>query len=790
MPDSPLPQGSSPATGPGVRSGPVARKIDSGRCSRRCNRRSRSRPYSPAILSDVDPFIGTAATRLPPPSGLAATWWWPKPQVGNTHPGATAPLGMVSACAYSGAYPTGYGRYGKNTEGVPEEIFPDQRASGFTHFQQSGTGAIRKYYNYVRVTPMLGPLDDLGDSWPLRDEVASPGYYAATLGTGVRCELTVGEKVAVHRYAFPESRSARLVVDLSCGGLAIDHGRTVPLRAQVESLGHGRAQGTVVMEGVPLSVALEVVGPGWRQMLWYDRRLVEGGTRLDFDRIRQTTLRPFGLLFMGPVRAGQTVEVRLGFSLRGCAQATANLRRECGGDEPCFDALAERTATRWADHLGRVRVDGGTPARRQVMATAVYHSLVKPCFGDDESPFWPTPGPFAFDVCTMWDIYKTQIPLLMTIAPGRAADLLESLVRVCEEEGNFPVGYRMARGADRFFRQASALAHTALADAHALDLAGMDWSWALVHMEADLRRLYGEDFFDHGVVRPITHTLDLAYGYHCTAQVARALGDAGLADDLEVRGRQWVNAYDPATGLLHDSEFYEGGRWNYSFRLLHDMRARIALAGGDAAFVGLLDEFFGFGAEAVGQPGARPSPLEMAAGYGLNRFEGLNNEPDMEVPWAYHYAGRPDRTADIAHAALTWQFGTGAGGLPGNDDSGGLSSWYVWASLGLFPVAGQGLFLVNAPAFERAALRVDGGEFVVETSGHREQPIGSDGIEETPPAQHVQAATLNGRPLPATWLRAADVHRGGVLHLELGPDPAPWGRAGRPPSLSDPEGGM
>ena len=175
----------------------------------------------------------------------------------------------------------------------------------------------------------------------------------------------------------------------------------------------------------------------------------------------------------------------------------------------------------------------------------------------------------------------------------------------------------------------------------------------------------------------------------------------------------------------------------------------------------------------------------MVAGYGLNRFEGLNNEPDMEAPWAYHYAGRPDRTAEIVHAALTWQFGTGAGGLPGNDDSGGLSSWYVWASLGLFPLAGQSLFLVNAPAFDRSALRVDGGEFVVETSGHRETPVGADGIEETPPTQYVQAARLNGRPLETSYIRAADVHNGGVLHLELGPEPSPWGRSVRPPSLSD-----
>jgi len=705
--------------------------------------------------------------------------------VGNTHPGATSPLGMVSACAYSGAYPTGYGRYTKNTEGVPEEMFERLQASGFTHFQQSGTGAIRKYYNYVRVTPMVQPLDALGEAWPLHDEVAEAGYYAATLDTGIRCELTVGTKVAVHRYTFPEHGSARVVIDLSCGGLAIEHGRTVPLRAQVESMGHGRAQGTVAMEGVPLSVHLDVDAPGWRQMLWYDRRLIDGGTRLDFDSIRHTTLRPFGMLFMGPTEPGQTIEVRLGFSLRGCDQARENLERECG-TRPAFDAVRSRTRVRWGDHLDRVQVEGGTPARRTVFATALYHSLIKPCFADDESPFWPTPGPFAFDVCTMWDIYKTQLPLLAAIVPDRAAHLLESLIRVCEEEGNFPIGYRMARGADRFYRQASALAHTALADAHALGRAGLDWNWALVHMVDDLRRLYGEEFFEHGVVHPITHTLDLAYGHHCTAQVARAMNDRRLADDLDDRSRRWVNAFDPSTGLLRDSDFYEGGKWNYSFRLLHDMAARIALAGGDRAFIDMLDRFFGFDAAPVTQPGRRPQAAEMAAGYALNRFEGLNNEPDMEAPWAYHYAGRPDRTAEVVQAALTWQFGTGPGGLPGNDDSGGLSSWYVWASLGLFPIAGQNLFLVNAPAFSGAVLRAGGNEFVIETSGHRETPIGVDVIDRDPPAQYVQSATLNGTPMNATHLSAATVHRGGVLHLMLGPEPSGWGREIRPPSLSDP----
>ena len=138
----------------------------------------------------------------------------------------------------------------------------------------------------------------------------------------------------------------------------------------------------------------------------------------------------------------------------------------------------------------------------------------------------------------------------------------------------------------------------------------------------------------------------------------------------------------------------------------------------------LLDRFFGFGEPPVKQLGVSPDAEALAAGYALDRFEGLNNEPDMEAPWAYHYVGRPDRTADVVHAVVNNQFGTGRGGLPGNDDSGGLSSWYVWASIGLFPVAGQQLFLVNTPSFARDTHRrgqrhVRGGDHRVRRAGAR-----------------------------------------------------------------------
>lgn len=727
------------------------------------------------MLGSVDPFIGTAGTALPAPTGLAATWWWPKPQIGNTHPGATYPFGMVSACSYSGAYPTGYGPYELGTEGRPVPMMRGLRASGFTHFQQSGTGAIRKYYNYFRVTPMLQTLDDLGQSWDIVEEEAIPGYYRARLSSGITAELTVGPKSAVHRYTFPRAQDARIVVDFSHGGLEIPYGATVPLRASLALLAPGVACGEIVVEGAPLAVHLEVDQPGLRQLLWYDRRLMPGGSRLDFADIRPTTLRPFGCMWTGPMEAGQSIELRMGFSLRGTEQARANLVADCGDAAPVFERRRATTTAEWGRHIDAVRVDTDSADRRTILSTALYHSLIKPCSAADESPFWPTNGPFVFDVSTMWDMYRTQFPLVTLLRPDVSVDIANAMLRVCEEEGNFPVGYRMARGADRFSRQASALAHTLLADLCSLGAGGIDWNWALVHMVADLRRTYGEEFLLHGVTHPITHVLDIAFGYWCTAVVARHLRDSRLADQLADPSNGWAAAFDPGTGLLKPSTFYEGTSWNYSFRLLHDMARRIGDVGGNDAFVALLDQFFGYGALPVRQPGLRPGKAELEAGYALGRFEGLNNEPDMDAPWAYTYAGRPDRTAEIVHHAVHQMFGTGRGGLPGNDDSGGISSWYVWASLGLFPVAGQNLVLLNAPSWREAEVDVPGGTLRLRTRGFRTPEAGG-------PPQFVHSMTLDGRPLEKAWTTMSRLHRGGELVVTLGESPSGWATTTVPPS--------
>lgn len=698
---------------------------------------------------------------VPVPDGLASSWFFPKPMIGNTHPGATLPFGMVSACAYTGGYPTGYGRWGKCTEGLPPELMSQRQGLGFTHFHPSGVGAIRKYYNYLRVVPTtveLGGLASINTPRTLINEKARPGYYACQLqDTGITAEMTVTSRGTVHQYTFEKDCDAVLAIDLSHGGIAIPDGRSIPQRAHCEIDALNTASAEITFEGVSLcsAITLRYYEEEPTAELWQGGQVLTDQDALSYNYIRPSTFEPFGVMFTMPVKAGHKLELRIGFSWRSIKQARKHLpsRR--------FSVSTEHAADRWDGKLQAIEIEGGTDEQRRTFRTSQYRSLIKPCEAHDESPFWPWDGAFFFDMSTMWDLYKTQLPLAMSLYPDFARDFINALLNIVEVEGNFPIGYRMARGYDRFAHQASALAHVTIADALTRGIDGIDWERAATMMAQDLSRGgAGEAFMQQGLVHPITHTLDLAYGCYCTARVAEHIGDVTLQANMLVKAKHWANAYDPATGLLRHSTFYEGGRWNYSFRFLHDMPGRIAMSGGPESFVQQLDRFFGFGAGAAPRVGCEPGMDEMKAGHDLHRFEGLCNEPDMEVPYTYSFAGRHDRACDVVREGLKL-FTPTPGGMVGNDDSGGMTSWYVWSAMGLFPAAGQDLFIIGSPIFELVKMKLPGGDFELYAPGTSDA------------RRYVASAMLNDQPLDRpflTWSQLA----GGVLRLEMSDAPGNW----------------
>ena len=308
-----------------------------------------------------------------------------------------------------------------------------------------------------------------------------------------------------------------------------------------------------------------------------------------------------------------------------------------------------------------------------------------------------------------------------------------------------------------------------------------------MHMDDDLRRLYGEDFFEHGVVHPITHTLDLAYGHHCTAKVARALGDKRLADELETRSRLWVNAFDPATGLLRDSEFYEGGKWNYSFRLLHDMRRADRPGRRRRRLRRACSTRSSASARApVTQPGRRPAAdrdgrrlraqpvrgAEQRAGHGsavglpLRRPPGPHrrDRPRRADLAVRHRRRRPAGQRRLGRAELVVRLGV-ARAVPGRRAE---------------PVPRQ-----RAGVRPRRAAGRTAASSSSRPPGTARRPSARTASRRPRPPSTSSRRGSTDSPLETSYIRAADVHNGGVLHLELGPEPSPWGRSVRPPSLSD-----
>ena len=187
-----------------------------------------------------------------------------------------------------------------------------------------------------------------------------------------------------------------------------------------------------------------------------------------------------------------------------------------------------------------------------------------------------------------------------------------------------------------------------------------------------------------------------------------------------------------------------------------DMERRIEIAGGRESFVKLLDTFFGYGAEDTVQPTDPFDYVPVAAGIKLGRFEGFNNESDTEAPFSYIYAGRQDRTCEIIRCGMKYMFTTGRGGLPGNNDTGALSSYFVFAALGIFPVAGQNLFLIGSPTVDGAEISLaNSAELKIEVVNNSDKNI------------YVKSVKFNGNELEDFRISADELLRGGTLKFEM-----------------------
>ena len=667
----------------------------------------------------VNVFQGCGEIDLPKAEGIAARWFFIKAGCGNTSPAACLPFSAMSAGPFSGGYPTGYGDHMPNSHSRPAHFAEGKGLLGFSHLQQSGTGAIGYYYNYAVVTPRYAGSPERRAPGK---ETGEPGYYAAVL-EDISCELTVAGRTALHRYTFG-SPGGEAAVDFTNNGVNIpnrDKQEVYGLKVQRVDAFAATAEATV--EGVKIFFAVRANSP--------------------------VTCTATGLTIPAP----KTGPLLLWVSLSPVSAEKALSRVN---ETPDFDTARREARAKWNAALSKIKIETPDEKIKEIFYSNLYHSLVKPADWSGES-FLYGDAPFTVDLNTLWDMYKTELPLLFAVYGEEIGEkVCETLLRLCETLGFMPNSIGLSDEYAKPNGQARMLGSYALLTAYRYGLK-VDPARILKNLKTDLLAPDKRDFTETG--RCVSHTFLLDMAEICTlgADLAEECGDGETAAFLRPFGRLWRRAYDPATGLLGaDASYYEGTLYNYSFRQMADMDARIALAGGKERFVLLLDRFFGYGAPEVTLPTDPADYAPVEAGMKLGRFEGFNNESDTEAPWSYIYAGRQDRTCEVVRAGMKYMFTAGRGGIPGNNDTGALSSYYVLAAAGLFPVAGQDLFLLGSPFVPKTQFSLTGGNtLTVLAPGTDDKHI------------YVKSVRFNGRELPGFRISAKELLAGGTLEFTM-----------------------
>ncbi len=716
------------------------------------------------VTADVDPFLGIDGG-------------------GNTFPGPCMPFGLAKPGPDTG---DGSGNAGWTATG---EIH------AFSQMHVSGTGGGVKYGN-IGVMPTTGVITPAaGFASPRENERGSIGFYGVTLKrSGIKVEITAAERAARYRFTYPESQQANLIFNVS-------HCLTFGLKGENQSL---TASAVTILSPTEVAGSQSVTG-GWNLQrgnytvyfyaqtdapttswgTWRGQETFEGNR---VEAMSDHTSTGGWLRFA--TRAGQQVNLTVGISLVSIAQARRNAQYILGQD---FEQVRASLVNAWDLALGVVRIDGVSPERRQIFYTALYHTMLMPSNRTGENPLWTSSEPYYDDYYCIWDTFRTSSPLLTLIAERRQTEIVRALVDLYRHEGWMPD----ARSGNANGRtQGGSDGDIVVADAFVKGLKDIDWptAYAALVQNAEVKpadhwregRGGIDDWKQLGylpieaVDMPASRQMEYSANDFAVATLAQGLGKTADAAKYRKRAGHWENLWDADftdegfTGFIRSRHrdgswkkdftalqdcswrgdtFYEGNSWIYSFFVPHDMARLIARCGGKETFIKRLDTYFDKG-----------------------RFD-VSNEPGFLSPYLYIWAGRHDRTAERVRGILTKHFQAGRGGIPGNDDSGAMSSLYAFGALGFMPVAGQDVYLIGSPLHESSSIRLaNGATFTIEARGASDTN------------KYVTAATLHGQPLDRAWFRHADIAQGGTLVLTMASKPGQWPTGSPPPSMSDEHG--
>jgi predicted alpha-1,2-mannosidase len=675
---------------------------------------------------------------------------------GNTFPGASFPFGAIQLSPDTRLDPTAHKAYG----------YSDSIIYGFSHTHLNGVG--EPEYKDILFMPFAGKkgksIPDnnfFASGFKHENEQAEPGYYSVKLDNQINVALTVTERCGFHKYTFPRNKQQGIFIDLAYPGGAKELFITKVNEFEIEGLrrSHGWAYNQYVYFVARFSKPVTSFQTSVNKKALTDLNHAEGKSIksiIYFDSQNKDELL-----------------VKIGLSAVSTGGARKNLDKEIPDWD--FNKIKNRASKAWNNELGKIEIEGRSEELQKIFYTSMYHAFLSPDLYEDVDKQYRgidgkihTANAFTnYTVFSIWDTYRALHPLFTIIDQKRTNDFIKSLLAKYDDGGRLPMWPLAGNYTDDMLGYHAV---SIIADAYIKGIRNFDTEKAFQAMKeiANMDRL-GLKYYKQLAYIPfdrqgesVSKTLEYCYDDWCIAQTAKGMEKMADYNIFNQRAHYYENVFDSTSNLfrgkdinrkwlspfnpLKNSAYSEGNAYQYLYAP-HDIDGLIKLMGGDKNFTDILDTLFN-----------KATDKNKVGGIG-QYWHG--NEPSHHLAYLYNYAGQGWKTQKIVNQILTELHSDTPDGLAGNEDCGQMSAWYIFSSLGFYPVApGQDIYVMGAPLFNKAIVHLENGQtFTVVAKNRDDENI------------YIQSATLNGKNYTKSYIKHSDIMAGGRLVFVMGSTP-------------------
>jgi len=734
----------------------------------------------------VNPFIGTS-------------------KMGHVFPGATAPFGMVQLSPQTN-FEVMFNddeKYNSETyEYCAGYQYRDSTIIGFAHTNFSGTGhsdlgdfLVMPTTGKLTLDPIKTLKGEKGfySTFSHKNETASPGYYKVDLESyNIKAELTASERVGFHQYTFPKSNNAHIILDLVYNVYHHDNKNVWTfIRVENDSLvtGYRQTKGWAktkkVFFAMQFSKPFKSYGHKKYDTVKYDGFYRRFNQEENFPEIAGKDIRAY---FNFNTTEGEKINIKFALSPVSTSGALKNLKTEIPHWD--FNKSHNDTKEKWNKELSKIEVTTLTEDNKKTFYSALYHTNLSPILYEDVDGQYRgldqnihTSNSFTnYTIFSLWDTYRALHPLFNITQPERNNDMIKSMLAHYDESVHnmLPI---WSHYANENWCMIGYHATSVIADAMVKNVGDFNYNRALKASvnTANVRYFDGlGDYIDYKYVpedkshSSVSKTLEYAYNDWCISQIAKQIGETKTEEEFAKRATYYKNVYDPTIGYMrpklangafrdnfdpmdtHGQGFIEGNAWNYGLYVPQNIENMIDMMKGKERFSQHLDSLFTMKIEDKYIEKHEDITRDGIIG---NYVHG--NEPGHHIPYLYNWTGHPEKTQERVRMIMDTMYDSSVDGLCGNDDAGQMSAWYIFSSLGFYPVTpGSPNYATGSPLIKKAIIHLQNGKtLTIKANNQSKENI------------YVTKVSINGKILENNTISHEDIINGGELIFEMNNQP-------------------